>query len=258
MPSVPEADILLVDLPDGISELVIAAPSAAELDEQSRERWHAILARNPHAHDGDICAVRGFDALAGRLIVAHDRYSRLAVQHEPDAKDLGVRIVGLKAVFLGRDRSGNEHLFIQRRHPNTRIYGGQWEVGPGGGFELARGAATLSPADLFHALLEEVQSEIGLDLRDAYAPPVSTPRPAFVLLDPIARSFDLCWMLRWPGVVDPKRGVCGSQLGCGASGWEVTDTSWISPADAQPFVDRAREAICPPMLAVLRKLGWIR
>lgn len=236
------------------------ADTSDGLDEGDHAHWAALCAENPRYHDGDILSVARIAGDGGVIECAPDRFKRLAVQR--DGRDLGVRLLGVKGMIVGRDERGGEHVLIARRGPQTRVYHDQWEIAPAGGIDgvvdrsvLARAAAgervDLGERVVVAALLEEAREELGLEIDPAGC------RAVCIVRDEVARSVDVIVRVDWPRPIDPRRAVCGGGGFCaGGNGWEYTDSAWLSRADAPGFEARAAGSLVGPMRAALRWAGW--
>ncbi len=239
--------------------------------------WSSLCAANPRYHDGDILSVTRISPSIppspdGTTIhCAPDRFMRLAVQRDAHgstpARDLGVRLLGVKGMIVARDAHHHEHVLIARRGPQTRVYQHQWEIAPAGGVdgilppELLRRAAqsespesiTLPPTLLIDALVAEGREELGLDIDPAHC------RPIAIVRDEIARSIDVIIRVDWPKPIDPRHAICAASGFCaGGHAWEYTDSAWLARADAAGFDRRAAASIVGPMRAALRHEGWTK
>lgn len=209
--------------------------------------WAQMCAENDRLHDGPILAVRSIDGAASTITCARSRYRELALQHHPAVGDRGVRMLGVKGLITGRDRAGREHVLIARRGPQTRIYGGLWELCPGGGVDVPADASTISHDDLARTVVHEAEQEMGVKLAAADCRP-----PAALVQDDTAFSLDLIVPVAWPGTVDPRRGLCAAD-GCE---WEYLDAAWLALQEVGAFAAANCHAITPPTLAVWRWRGW--
>lgn len=225
---------------------LVEAPAAAAA-------WADLRAANPRLHDGRVVLVHDAEPPTGRLRAAPGDFRTLAVQHHPAVGDCGVRALGVKGVLIGEDARGEPRVLLARRGSQTRVYGGQWEIGPAG---MVDGPAIdrlqrhgLELPDLAGIVLEEGHEELGADLAAACDPPVS----AFLLRDDIAFSFDVIFALRWRAQVAPKAGLCAA-AGCA---WEYVGAAWLSRADLGRFRQTCPGALTPPSEAVLHALGWL-
>ncbi len=226
--------------------------------------------------------MRGFEPAADSLGqgLAHVElrtYKHLACQFEPEllhahpTGDLGVRLLGVKGAVLARDPLGRRHVALARRHPDTRVYPGMWEIAPGGGIHpspVAVPAPTSLPpptvADLLSTLREELLDELGLDWDQA----IDAAAPLALLDDQQACSVDVVFALTFratigrlrPGVPHAPPQVVGLDASLCQSGrcsWEVIDLAWLAQHEAQAFADRHAHALTPPTRRVLELLGWI-
>lgn len=210
--------------------------------------WREMLAANDRLHDGPILAISSLDSATSTIVCEHSTYRSLATQHHPSVGDRGVRLLGVKGLITGCDRAGREHVLIARRGAQTRVYGGLWELCPGGGIEApAPEALELTHDNIAATLVHEAAEEMGVTLAPADCDPVCA-----LVMDDEAFSLDLIMPVRWPGVVDPRRGLCAAD-GCE---WEYLDAAWVAIDEVGGFATKNVEAITPPTLAVWRWRGW--
>ncbi|MFN0012032.1 MAG: hypothetical protein ACKVS8_10355 [Phycisphaerales bacterium] len=222
-----------------------APPVARGQGDEIERRWSAARAANPRLRDGDVLSVMAIDAAAGIISAARSSYKRLVAQDE--TLDLGVRMLGVKGLIVGRDAAGDEHVLIARRGMETRVYGGMWEIAPAGGVQVPpRGVEALGTDALRQTLAEEAAEELGVTL-DA-----SGARPVAVVEDAVARSVDVIVRLEWPGVVEPRATVCRAA----EEEWEYIDAAWLARRDARAFDAHAAGEIVGPMRVVMRWMGW--
>ncbi len=213
--------------------------------------WGELCSTNTRLHDGRILSVDAFDASSGVFDASPAPYKHLAAQGYtlnagPRAgatvPDLGVRLLGVKALITAAGRDGQDHALILRRSPEVRVYGNMWEVGPGGGVELppalaatvaaSPGSCELTWTDLLAALWREAMEELAVDL----AIHCHTPLLHGVYADQVAKSFDVVVGYRWKEMVDPKAGWCH----IGQRDWEYSDAAWLAKADAVRWAAHAK------------------
>lgn len=248
-PAALQIDVL--DLPAGVTSLELSPSPRPTLDNALIEHWCEMCRANPRLHDGDILAVDSLNAQRGHLRLRRDTFARLAVQHHELVRDLGVRLLGVKAILIAQDAAGREYVYLQRRHANTRIYGQQWEIGPGGGVS-PRSPHSPHADDLWRSTVTEVHEEAAIDL--ASQSPV--PTPGFVLMDDEAKSCDICFVIHLPTSITPTTAMTEATTAERPS-WESTHAHWLARDEASAF-DRAHAAsISPPMRAIMRRLGWV-
>ncbi|MFO0492472.1 MAG: NUDIX domain-containing protein [bacterium] len=237
----------VIDLPAGIPPVRVlprdADVSAAFSSTTHEQVWSEMLDANGQLHDGPIWAVRSIGPDA--LVVQADQYKRLAVQADPRIGDLGVRLLGVKGLLVGRDASGTERILLARRGGQTRIYQGLWETAPAGGIDVRQ---LLGHQAVRETLLTELHEELGLTM-----PPGVQERIVAALRDPIARSVDLIARIDWPDAVNPHATLCHT----GTHAWEYIDSAWTSPQDVAAMLANNPATLSPPTLAVLRWLGWV-
>ena len=226
-----------------------AAPASPSDETTVDAAWREMLAANDRLHDGQIMAVGVCDAAELTIQCYPSTYRQLAVQHHPSVGDRGVRLLGVKARIFGVDRDNRGHVLIARRGTQTRVYGGMWEIGPGGGIEPLPNATAITHDDIVRSLIREAQEEMGLKVA-----PADCRHVIAAILDEWAYSVDLIMPVVWPGIVDPRRGLCAAD-GCE---WEYLDAAWIALDDWTDFAAKHASAITPPTLAVARLQQWGR
>ena len=214
--------------------------------------WTELCAANPRLHDGQILAVDSFDNPTGTFVVSPARYRYLAAQRYTlqagplagvTVPDLGIRLLGVKAMITAMGSDGQEHVLILRRSSGVRVYGDMWEIGPGGGVELphapnthsdtASNPAALTWHDLLASLAREAREELGVEL-DLQC---DGPLLHGVYADHIAASHDVVLSYRWKATVDPKAGWCH----IGQRDWEYSDAAWLAKADAASWATRGKQ-----------------
>ena len=213
--------------------------------------WAEMCTANPRLHDGPIFTVTDASAPES-LVVALGSYRDLAVQGYRLADgsimpDLGVRMLGIKAIITARGTDGQDHALILRRGPQVRMYPGMWEIGPAGAVDVPASAnASPRPGEtaigwdgLLATLCREAEEELGIDLAAMTepAPDGGVGIARWVCDDRTARSIDVSVHVRWRETVDPKAGWC--QLG--RAGWEYTDAAWLARRDAASWANRASQ-----------------
>ncbi|MGH7132371.1 MAG: hypothetical protein ACREJO_10550 [Phycisphaerales bacterium] len=216
--------------------------------------WREMRLANDRLHDGHIIVVNEIEGVeagadGGGLVIqcSRRRYMDLATQHHPSVGDHGIRLLGVKGLITGRDRAGREHVLIARRGTQTRVYGGMWEIAPGGGVDAASTASEITHDDIARSLVHEATEEMGVNLSPADCDPVRA-----MVMDDRAFSLDLIMPVRWPGIVDPRRGLCAAD-GCE---WEYLDVAWVAIDEVGGFAAKNAAAITPPTLAVWRWRNW--
>ncbi len=246
-------------LPLGLTHISLLTHPAPPLPSSAQHLWQSLTAANPRLFPGPILSVQSFDHLTGTLTLTRDTFDRLVVQQHPQGPNLSIQLLGVKACITARDQNNLDHILIQRRHHQTRIYPNQWEFGPAGSLEPPSPSSSISITHLtlFQTLLDEIASELGFPDHTlaALAASLPTRQPTFVLTDPIAHSLDFCYPLRLPDPIDPRRSPCAD---C-ATDWEVTETAWLARTDAESFLTRAEKHnhAAPTMRPMLHALGWL-
>ncbi len=246
----------MVVLAGGVARIELDATPAAALRADEAIVWEAACAANSRLHDGGIAALvaieQGSPVPGVTIRLRRERYARLVID-TPGM--VAPTMLGVKGVLIGRDAQGEPHVFIQRRHAHTRVYPGCWEIGPGGGLDVSGEAIALTPAALVEQLRSEIRGEMGLDAATVglgVGGELSGHSASFGLEDRAAQSFDVCFVVAWPGVIDA---ACPPG-DAGVRDWEVTQTAWLAKAEAAAWVKSAGERVAPPMRAILRHLGW--
>ena len=214
--------------------------------------WNVLRARNPRLRDGAILTVRDLDLARvpgpATITVAPASFRHLAVQTEKF--ELGIRLLGVKGLIIGRDESGGEHVWIARRGPETRISHHMWEIAPAGGVDVFPEGTSPDAAAVFRrVVVDEAKEELGIDLPPEAA---DAAHPVAIVHDEIARSIDVIVRVDWPGTINPRTGLC-TATGCN---WEYSDAAWLARVDAGEFDRKHSAAIVPVMRAVLRWMGW--
>ena len=219
-----------------------------------KQVWAEMVAANPRLHDGPICQCLGYTAgsaaSGGVLHVARSQFSAMAVQRDERVGDRGVRILGAKAMVVGRDSDGREQVIIGQRGPGVLMYPRQWELAPAGSID-----AHLLKSSLDDALRQTVQGEgteeLDLDLPDL----CKIVGPVCLYRDDAALCWDVIVRLDWRAVIDPRL----SPGGCRVSehSWEYGDVVWLARSDAAAWHARSPRALSPPTVSVLQWAGWI-
>lgn len=202
------------------------------------QEWSRLVAGNPRLHDGGVLSVLSFDQDHHAILARRDSYKRLAVQPRVHT---GVRLLGVTALLEAIDGSGRRHVLLGRRGVQTRLYGGQWEIGPSGGVSLPPlNIERLSLADLCASLHDEISEETGLT-----APVAGTPaayvRDHFACSDDLVIAFSL-------GELDAVRHLARP------ANWEYQETHWM-PLDCASQFDTP-ETIGASR-ALFRLLDWL-
>lgn len=236
------------------------------LEVATERAWQRLCAANPRLHDAPIWSVEhvsrtqlrsnrdaqtppatpgGVDGSIGlSLAIRPARYRQLATQRQPELIGLPglrrVRLLGVKGFIIARDHAGRPHVLFARRHPDTRVYPGLWEIAPGGGVNphepheldpCSDGSLVPDETDLLRTLREELDEELGL--------PWDSTIASHHLLggvdDTQADSFDLIYALHWAGTIDPAAPLPTPAQAPPADRppqrpvdrWEVTRTAWV-------------------------------
>jgi hypothetical protein len=231
-----------------ISIMVHDAPTpsvSTELQQRIDQAWADQRAANPSLFDGPILSVSSIDARSGTITCVCERFARLMVQSDPAVGDLGVRLLGIKAIVRGRDTHQREHVLLARRGREVRVYPGLWEIGPAGGVDIA-GSGTFTHDALTRTLIDEAHEELALELTPEQIAP-----PALIVHDELALCHDLIAPVTWSKPINPRWTLCASAA-CANS--EYLDACWV-PIDELPgFMRDHAHAISPVTHVALREL----
>ncbi|HYE63568.1 MAG TPA: hypothetical protein VD997_16375 [Phycisphaerales bacterium] len=216
-------------------------PGPPEVSPAVEARWRELCEENPRHFDGPILSVVTFDADGGEVLARRDRYMRLAVQPRVVT---GVQQLSVTAVLTVRDGAGRAYVLLGRRSPQTRIYGGMWELGPSGGVPAPHPSVEEVPVGaLLSQLEDEVAEEAGLVV-DA-----SRVRAVAYVRDHVAHSDDVC--------IECDLGALEDLQHSGPANWEYTETLLL-PVDTVAQFDESNAAeIIAPTRAVFRVMGWV-
>jgi hypothetical protein len=202
-------------------------------------RWDQLCAEYPRYFDGPILSVVTFDPDACEVLARRDRYLRLAVQPQVAT---GVQQLSVTGILTAHDASGRKHVLLGRRAPQTRIYGGMWELGPSGGVPAPpAGAEELGREWLMRHLADEVSEEVGLELRGGHA--AAFARDHFAHSDDVNIECDL--------------GLLEDVPRAQPANWEYTEVRWLPIDMVAHFDANNAAAIIRTTRAVFRVLGWV-
>ena len=153
-------------------------PQGNVLDEVDR-RWKALCQSNPAYFDGRAYHVLGVNrnGCGGAVIhIIECAYRFYAVQTEDF--DLGVMGLGVKGFTMR-----GEQALMGRRSQSVGVYPNQWEFAPGGVVEPGKSAAEV--------IVSELSQETSLTTQ-------SEPTPIAIVSDPVARTWELIYLLNDP------------------------------------------------------------
>ncbi len=153
-------------------------PQGNVLDEVDR-RWRVLCESNHPYFDGRAYHVLGVNrnGCGGAVLhIIECAYRFYAVQTEDF--DLGVMGLGVKGFTIRGDRA-----LMGRRSQSVGVYPDHWEFAPGGVVEPGR-----SPAEV---IVSELSQETKLTTQ-------GEPTPIAIISDPIARTWELIYLLRNP------------------------------------------------------------
>ena len=218
----------------------VSRDPAPEPSAQVAAEWARLCQENPRHFDGPVLSVQTFDPELGEVLCRRDRYQRLAVQ---PAVRTGVQQLAVTGVLVAANAAGRRYVLLGKRSHETRIHGGQWELGPSGGVSPPPANIDLLDADmLMRHLGDEVAEEVGLELPHGRV--VAYVRDHGAHSDDIAVLCDLGSFEE----VSPKTS---------AANWEYTETLWL-PLDTVAHFDSANTGeIIGATRALFRVLGWI-
>jgi hypothetical protein len=201
------------------------------------EIWAKHVAGNPKLYNGPLLSVVGFDPFHGIVRCVPDEYRRLMAQPEIDC---GITLLAVSVVLHCTTPEGLPGVVLGLRSPRTRIYGGCWELGPSGGFDVP-------PADVpvldHEAVLEQCEEE----LRSELALPMSSPRLTAVTYEHAANCLDL--------IVEAE--VELPPEGPKPANWEYLDVRAVALKDLPSFDAEHAERIIPPTRALFRFFSWV-
>jgi hypothetical protein len=202
-------------------------------------RWRELCAENPRYFDGPVLSVVTFDPEGGEVLCRRDRFMRLAVQPRVAT---GVQQLSVTAVLTARDSSGRRYVLLGRRSPQTRIYGGMWELGPSGGVAPPPlNVDALEGEALLAHLADEVSEEVGLEVRGG--------RGVAYVRDHVAHSDDVH--------IECDMGAIEALGASGPANWEYTETRWIPLDTVAQFDEGFAAEIIGPTRAAFRVMGWV-
>lgn len=243
----PPASIEILPLAPGQGVTIrVDRQPAPPLTRRELDAWTELLRDRPRLFDGAVYSVSAFDPATRHITLAHDSFARVCLG--------SARLLGVKAVVLGSDPASVPHVLINRRHPGTRVYGGLWEAGPGGGVSPRETPAVdsiITVESLAQHLSREGQEELGLDL--ARESDLVVRGPSMFLLDHAACSLDLVFVVTLNATIDPRAAACRAQ----DRDWEYLDSAWLSRADTPRFLQQHAHAIAPTLPALLHALHWL-
>jgi ADP-ribose pyrophosphatase YjhB (NUDIX family) len=153
-------------------------PAGSIMDEVDR-RWDALCDSNSAYFDGRAYNVIGVNrnGCGGAVLhIIECAYRFYAVQSEDF--DLGVMGLGVKGCTMRENQA-----LIGRRSRNVGVYRDLWEFAPGGVVEPGKSPAEVIVAELFEETSLTTQTE---------------PSPIAVVSDPIARTWELIYLINDP------------------------------------------------------------
>lgn len=214
---------------------------AGECGVEAERVWEELRSRNPRLFDGPVLLL-DLAALVERreLLARRGTYKTLATAELLGRGD--VRALGVQGLVTARDRDGEACLLLGRRGADVRIYPGQWENAPSGTVEPTRGSVIGMP-ELLHALADEGQEEVGIDLHAGRAICMA------ILDDAMARTVDVVVYVELDAVVTSRVIACQDQ-DCGIG--EYAMAAWSPIADVTAWVEREPGAVSPPTRALVR------
>ena len=212
-------------------------PPSPPSDAVERE-WRTRCEANPRLYDGAVLSVQRFHPETNEIVAVRDSFKRLTVQPRVHT---GVQLLAVTAVLEAADAMGRRFVLMGQRSRQTRIYGGQWEVGPSGGVSPPPPEVqSLSLDDLCRSLADEVSEEIGMQLP-------SKGEPLAYIRDLEAFSDDIIIRFRLGALEDVASAARPAN-------WEYEATVWM-PIDSVSQFD-GPETIAATR-AAFRMLGLI-
>jgi len=179
-----------------------------------------MVAANPRLYDGPVLSVDSFDPGTGRIAAHEDTYLRLAVQPEVDT---GVVALAVGGVLTAPDASGREHVLMIRRHEQTRLYPGMWEVGPAGGIDPVEGVRSLGFGEMQAELARELEEEAGL------REPLDGARVVLIYRDNLARTIDVVVRVTFRTTVERLLEAAGE------THWDASEARWVPVSELDAF-----------------------
>ncbi len=224
--------------------VLISAPPPADSPEicsDIERRWAELHTANPRCFDGPILAIERFDPATNTVHARRDGYKRLAVQPQVET---GVRILSVTGVLTALDGRGRACALLAQRSPQTRVFGGLWELAPSGGIDPPGGATAMELGEIRSQLGKELREELGLELD------VSRARPIALCADEAGRSVDIVLRLDTGSAIDA--------LDIGADrAWEYTGVRWIELGKASAFAREHADELIPSARDLLRVLSSV-
>lgn len=223
-------------------EITVEAAVPASEDARVEEVWARLCAANPKLHDGPMLSVTSFDTETGCIYCRPDSYKRLAVQID-GGPDTGVWLFAVKGIIIAADESHRKHVLMIRRHKQTRMYGGMWEIGPAGGVDLSDPAVqTLGIEELVVQVRRELREEAGI------SSPLGNASLAAFFTDERSRSMDV--------VIQAELQEPIEQIQTDDHEWDGVQSLWLPIAEVEQFVRKERANIVDNSLGLMRLLGW--
>lgn len=243
---------------DGLVQVRIVGDPAPEVDAAAVEaRWSELCAANPRLHDGRMLSVVSIShdpqSRAGcgltTVVARVGSYKALAVE-APGAGSVetGTDQLSVTAIVMGRDAAGRPHVLMGQRGTGTRLYGGMWELGPSGGVDAPeQGVDLLTDDEVVRVVRQEIGEELGASVR------VGVEGLRAITHDPLARSYDLCFVCWATGAV--RSGMFTPETA--GEPWEYPRAAWV-PCDQLSAFERLHAGqIIGPTRALLRFMRWV-
>ena len=242
-PDLVAGSIRLWRVPAKVEVIIEPVPPVAA-DAHVEHVWARLCAANPKLHDGPILSVTSFDPGAGRIWCKPDRYKRLAVQVD-GGPETGVCLFAVKGIITALDHTSLRRVLMIRRHEHTRMYGGMWELGPAGGFDmLDSSAGLLGMDDLLVQIRKELREEAGI------SSPLANASLAAFFTDERAHSMDV--------VIQAELEEKIEQLRIQERDWDGAATLWLPVDDVEQFVEKERAKIADNTIGLMQLMGWIQ
>lgn len=198
--------------------------------------WERQTMANPRLYNGPVLSAIGFDPFHGVIRCVTDDYKRLVAQTQIDC---GITLLAVSVVLHCTTPAGMPGVILGLRSPRTRIYGGFWELGPSGGFDVPAADVTLLRHE---AILQQCESE----LADELGLPMTQPRLTAVTYEAAAHCLDL--IVEAHVELPPE--------GPKPANWEYLDVRAIALRDIAAFDAEHPGQIIPPTRALFRFFGW--
>lgn len=233
----PGVEALLLEAGALLDIRIEPAPRSDALTKAIDERWDALRLANPRFHDGEVLSVLSWHTTS--ITCKRASFRELAVRPEVPT---GCELLAMTAVVSARGSDGHPRILLGRRHRETRVYGGLWELGPSGGIPPPEGKV-VTTADLLRQVEAELHEEAGLSLAGADI------TLAGIVRDLQAFSLDAAFRVVLP--------VPLADLRPGERDWEYEEIRWLTPDEALSQANSHPAEFIPPTRLMLQDRRWL-